>query len=128
MSATIPDADRPRTNSVDARRPEAAAVATIRGLPRGEARPAAPVRAPTARSSAPELSVSPCCHSHARRAPRTRRWRRRSDALPRLVRPFELHAKAAQGFCLPGANVADLAVRVVIPTLPRHRVGDRLAE
>src|SRR5665213_2896276 len=45
-----------------------------------------------------------------------------------MVGPFELNGVSAQLLGLPGADIADLAIAVVIPTLARNRVGDRLAQ
>src|SRR5579859_750995 len=45
-----------------------------------------------------------------------------------LVRPKELNRVVSQLFGLPGADVADLAVLVVVPALARDGVGDRLGQ
>src|ERR1700730_594413 len=49
---------------------------------------------------------------------------RNSHAGSSLVRPFQLNRVAAEGACFPRANVADLAVAVVVPSLAGHGVGD----
>src|SRR5579859_324050 len=46
----------------------------------------------------------------------------------RAVRPLLLHGIVADRFCLPGADVADFAVGLVIPALTGNRVCDRLVE
>src|SRR5206468_8990182 len=51
-----------------------------------------------------------------------------SDALVRLVRPFELHSVGTELLGLPGADVADLAIGSVVPPLPRNGIGNRLAQ
>jgi hypothetical protein len=48
-------------------------------------------------------------------------------ALICLVRPFQLHRVAAELLRLPRADVANLAVDVVVPTLARDRISDGLA-
>ena len=52
----------------------------------------------------------------------------RSDAGAGGVGPFELHGVAGEGLGLPGADVADFAVVVVVPSAARDRIGDRLAQ
>src|SRR5215471_20817295 len=44
------------------------------------------------------------------------------------VGPFELHRVSIQLLCLPGANVADLTVRIVVPALSRDRIGNGFAQ
>src|SRR2546428_698806 len=51
-----------------------------------------------------------------------------SDTRLRGVRPEQLHLVGTQLLVLPSADVADLAIRVVVPSLTGHRVGDRLGE
>src|SRR6185437_12977216 len=51
-----------------------------------------------------------------------------SDARVLLVRPLELHGVVAEPAGLPGADVADLAVLVVVPAVAWHGIGDRLAQ
>src|SRR5437764_7186191 len=51
-----------------------------------------------------------------------------SDACVLLVRPLELHGVAAELAGLPGADVPDLAVLVVVPALASNGIGDRLAQ
>src|SRR2546427_757590 len=51
-----------------------------------------------------------------------------SDTPLRAVRPDQLHRVSAELLVLPGTDVADLAIGVVIPPLTGHRVGDRLGE
>src|SRR5206468_11301567 len=51
-----------------------------------------------------------------------------SDALVRLVRPFELHSVGTELPGLPGADVADLAIGIVVPPLSRNGIGIRLAQ
>src|SRR6266851_2033447 len=51
-----------------------------------------------------------------------------SCALARVVGPLELHRVGAKRPGLPGADVADLAVLIVIPTLAGDGIGDRLAQ
>src|SRR5258708_2205708 len=45
-----------------------------------------------------------------------------------LVRPLQLDCVATHLLGLPGADVTDLTVVVVVPPLSRNRVGDRLAQ
>src|SRR5438552_16788813 len=45
-----------------------------------------------------------------------------------LVRPLLLDRIGADPLGLPGADVADLPVNIVIPALARNRIGDGLAE
>src|SRR6266481_9352412 len=45
-----------------------------------------------------------------------------------LVRPFQLNRAAAEDACFPRANVPDLPVVVVVPTLAGHRVRDCFAK
>src|ERR1700682_5522714 len=52
----------------------------------------------------------------------------KSDALVRMVRPFERDRVTAEGAGLPGADVADFAVVVVVPALAGEGVGDGFAE
>src|SRR5205085_9294845 len=52
----------------------------------------------------------------------------RSDAGVGRVRPLALDGVRADLLGLPGADVADLAVGVVVPPLPGDRVGDRFAQ
>src|SRR2546425_7674725 len=51
-----------------------------------------------------------------------------SNTRLRAVRPEQLHLVGAEGLVLPGTDVADLAIGVVVPPLAGHRVGDRLGE
>src|SRR5487761_239088 len=51
-----------------------------------------------------------------------------SHAPSGFVRPLQLDAVGAELLCLPGADVADLAIAVVIPTLAWDRVRDRFTE
>ncbi len=51
----------------------------------------------------------------------------RSHAVVCLVRPLKLHGIRAHRFGLPGADVADLPVLIVVPALPWDRIGNRLA-
>src|SRR5262244_3448903 len=44
------------------------------------------------------------------------------------VGPFELHCVSVQLLGFPGANVADLPVRVVVPALSRHWIGNGFAQ
>ena len=55
-------------------------------------------------------------------------WVTASLAACVLVRPLELHRVIPQFLGLPGADIADLAVRVVVPPLARYRIGDRFAK
>src|SRR5579864_6792768 len=50
------------------------------------------------------------------------------QALVGLVGPFELDGEATERAGLPGGNVADFAVVVVVPALARDRIGDRFAK
>src|SRR4029077_9047352 len=50
------------------------------------------------------------------------------EALIRSIRPLELHQVTPQFFCLPGADIPNLSVGVVIPSFARNRIGDRLAK
>src|SRR5258706_9073079 len=52
----------------------------------------------------------------------------KSHARPCLVRPFQLDRVTAERPCFPRANVADLAVAVVVPSLAGHRIGDGFAK
>src|SRR5207245_2388382 len=45
-----------------------------------------------------------------------------SDAGAGLIRPFQLNRIIPDLFGLPGANVADLTVNVIVPALSRDRV------
>src|SRR5215472_10960206 len=45
-----------------------------------------------------------------------------------VVGPLELHGPWADLLGLPRTDVADLAMHVVVPSLARNRVGDRLAQ
>ena len=45
-----------------------------------------------------------------------------------LIRPFLLNRVLPQRSCLPGANIANLAIGVVIPALARNRIGNRFAK
>jgi hypothetical protein len=47
---------------------------------------------------------------------------------PILVRPLELDLIGSERLRPPGADIADLAIGIVVPTLPRYWVGDRFAE
>src|SRR5713226_6117069 len=60
------------------------------------------------------------------RAPTT--VRRDLDATVGSVGPFELDGVGAEGARLPGADVADFAVVVVVPALAGDGIGDRFAE
>src|ERR1700719_1214592 len=51
-----------------------------------------------------------------------------SDAPAGGVRPLELHRVCAELPGLPRADVADLAVLIVVPALAWNRVGDRFAQ
>src|ERR1035437_4150694 len=51
-----------------------------------------------------------------------------SEAPTRFVRPFQLDGVGAELLRLPGADVADLAVAVVIPTLAWNRIRDRFTQ
>src|SRR5258707_4849377 len=51
-----------------------------------------------------------------------------SDALVCLVSPFKLDGVAAEGAGLPGADVADFAVVVVVPALAGNGIGDSFAQ
>jgi hypothetical protein len=42
----------------------------------------------------------------------------------RLIRPFQLNRVLADLLSCPGADVANLPVRVVVPTLSGDRIGD----
>src|SRR5260370_15831402 len=57
-------------------------------------------------------------------------WRgyRHSDAGALLVRPFHLNCPGTHLLGLPGTDVADFTIDVVIPTLAGHRVGDGFAK
>src|ERR1700704_2530320 len=50
------------------------------------------------------------------------------EALFRPIRPFELDRVFAQLLGLPGADIADLSVGVIVPTLAGDRIGDRFAK
>src|SRR5215813_11562146 len=50
------------------------------------------------------------------------------DTCLRRIRPLELHHVAAYGLRFPCADVANLAIRVVVPSGTRNWVGDRLTE
>src|SRR5882762_11217170 len=52
----------------------------------------------------------------------------RLEALIGLIRPLQLYRVVADLLGLPGTDVADLAVGVVVPALPRDRIGDRFAQ
>jgi hypothetical protein len=56
------------------------------------------------------------------------RKREGSEALAGFVGPFELDGVAAEGASLPGADVADFAVVIVVPTLAGDGVGNGFAE
>ena len=51
-----------------------------------------------------------------------------SHAVVGLVRPLELHDVVADCLGFPGANIADLAVVVVVPALAGNGIRNRLAE
>src|SRR5579884_3883761 len=51
----------------------------------------------------------------------------RSDAGIGLIGPFLLDCITTNRFRLPGANIANLAVSIVVPALCRNRVCDSLA-
>src|SRR5258706_9387997 len=51
-----------------------------------------------------------------------------SHTRARLVRPFQLNRVTAESTCFPRANVADLTVAVVVPSLAGHWIGDGLAK
>src|SRR5258706_3076264 len=53
---------------------------------------------------------------------------RNSHARPRFVRPFQLDRVTAERPCFPRANVADLTVAIVVPSLAGHRIGDGFAK
>src|SRR5207245_5288169 len=50
------------------------------------------------------------------------------DTLSLVVRPLHLHGVAGHLLEVPGADVADLTVHVVVPASAGNRVGDRLAQ
>ena len=50
------------------------------------------------------------------------------DAGAGLVGPFELDGEVAEAAGFPGADVADFAVRVVVPALAGDGIGDGFAE
>jgi hypothetical protein len=50
------------------------------------------------------------------------------NARARAIRPFELHGVTPQRLRLPRANVADLSIVVVVPTLPGNRIRNRFAQ
>ena len=50
------------------------------------------------------------------------------EALFRSIRPLELDRVFAQLLGLPGADIADLSVAVIVPTLAGDRIGDRFAK
>ena len=50
------------------------------------------------------------------------------EALIRPIRPLELDCVFAQLLGLPGADIADLSVGVIVPTLAGDRIGDRFAK
>ena len=50
------------------------------------------------------------------------------DAGIRFIRPLQLNGVTTHLLGLPRADVADLPVHVVIPTLARNRIGDRFAQ
>src|SRR6266478_5285136 len=52
----------------------------------------------------------------------------RLEALIGLIRPLQLYRVVADLLGLPGTDVADLAVGVVVPALPWDRIGDRFAQ
>src|SRR5207249_10278469 len=51
-----------------------------------------------------------------------------SDAGAGLIRPFQLNRIIPDLFGLPGADVADLTLNVVVPALSRDRVRYRFAQ
>ena len=51
-----------------------------------------------------------------------------SDAAAHPVRPEQLHLVGAERLVLPGADITDLAIGVVVPPLAGNRVRDRLGE
>src|SRR5437588_10257516 len=53
---------------------------------------------------------------------------KRSDAGPGVIGPFLLNCVVANLLCLPGADIADFAVGIVVPALSRDRVGDCFAQ
>src|SRR5580704_14807474 len=53
---------------------------------------------------------------------------KRSNALVLLVRPFELHRVGPDFLGLPGADIADLPIRIVVPPLTGNGVCNRFAE
>src|SRR2546421_44462 len=54
--------------------------------------------------------------------------RLRLEAAVGFVGPFELNSEAAEGTGLPGADVGDFAVVVVVPALTGNGVGDGFAK
>ena len=50
------------------------------------------------------------------------------EAPIRSIRPFELHCIFAQLLALPGTNIADFSVGVIVPTLAGDRIGVRFAK
>src|SRR5215467_2526219 len=44
------------------------------------------------------------------------------------VRPFKLHGVSIQLLCLPGTDVANLPVCIVVPALTWNRIGDGFAQ
>lgn len=59
------------------------------------------------------------------------RWRdkpaatkEKSEAGVGVVRPFELNGVVAELFGLPGANVPDFAIVIVVPALARDGISD----
>jgi len=50
------------------------------------------------------------------------------EALIRAIRPFELYCEFTQLLALPGADIADLAVSVIVPPLAGNRIRDRFAK
>ena len=50
------------------------------------------------------------------------------NALSRAIGPFELNCEVTYLIALPGTDVADLAVDVIVPTLARNWIGDCLAK
>jgi hypothetical protein len=65
-------------------------------------------------------SITFCHHSHSMSEGLL-------EALIRLIRPFELYCEFAQLLALPGTNIADLSVGVIVPALAGYRIGDRFA-
>jgi hypothetical protein len=50
------------------------------------------------------------------------------EAATTAIRPLLLDGVVTDLFCLPGANVSDFPVLIVVPALPRDGVSDGLAQ